>query len=88
MSWEVSSDAAWEAKYRSALGDAEFERRLDAANCLHEQMYEDESQWQEAMVVGSQIKSVMMQLRPEQFEVAKDWPIAKWTKFIYRLAGV
>lgn len=44
--------------------------------------------WEERMLLGPQIESIMLQLNEKQFEVAKNWSGKRWAMFVYKVAGL
>jgi hypothetical protein len=82
--WEVKAKSQWEAGWIEKLGLEEFEHRRAVAKAKSDEI----TDFEENCIIAPQIESLMMQLTPEQFAIAKDWPADRWTRFVYRVAGV
>jgi hypothetical protein len=85
--WRISKPGEDETKYRTALGDQEYERRLAIANKKADELHAAGS-WEEAMILRPLFQDTIMNITPGTLAKAENLNGRAWAKIIYRLTGV
>lgn len=87
VTWQVSSESAWEQQHIAALGETECRRRLALAEAKIEEL-RAVAEWEEVCIMGPQFRSIIMQLSAANVAKWPTIPPRRLANLIYKLAGV